>query len=316
MLQERHIPFILLTNGGGKTEEEHVALIGKRLGVSLSEDQFVQSHTPYRDLVPVYGDQNILAIGGADNNIRKVAKHYGFQKVFTPSDFLLASEAIHPFPEMTRSRHMEIADPSRADRVQKREKVAAIMIWSSPRDWCLDVQILLDLLRPEDKDGPPNHNPPQDDRPVLYACNPDFEWATEYEQPRLAQGAFVDAFKGIWKGATKGQTKLKYVKFGKPTQTTFGYGEKTLQKYSARLNEENGTSNQIKTVYMIGDNPESDIQGCNNYNSPFQTVWKSVLVETGVFRAGSVPTHTPTWIARSCENAVQWALQQEGHEAT
>lgn len=47
------------------TEEEHVALIGERLGVSLSKDQLVQSHTPYLDLVPIYESKNVLVIGGA-----------------------------------------------------------------------------------------------------------------------------------------------------------------------------------------------------------------------------------------------------------
>lgn len=41
MLQKKHIPFILLTNSGGKTENAHVAIISERLGVSLLKNQFI-----------------------------------------------------------------------------------------------------------------------------------------------------------------------------------------------------------------------------------------------------------------------------------
>ncbi|KAI1116118.1 HAD-like domain-containing protein [Nemania sp. NC0429] len=308
MLQRWQIPFILLTNGGGMTEEAHVALISKRLGVSLSADQFVQSHSPYRDLVDEYRDQNILVIGGAKDNCRKVAESYGFRKVFTSSDYLLSDNDVHPFPEMTGPKHMEIAKESRAEPLRKKARMAAVFIWASPRDWCLDQQLLVDVLRPRDDDG--------GDQPRLYACNPDLQWATSYEEPRLAQGAFVSGLRGIWKDLNQGQEELEYVQFGKPTQATFEYGERALQGYKDRLNGQNKTNNQIKTVFMIGDNPESDIKGCNGYRSPFHTVWKSVLVETGVYKAGTVPAHTPTCFARSCRDAVQWALQQEGHIPT
>lgn len=295
------------------TEEEHVALIGERLGVSLSKDQLVQSHTPYLDLVPIYESKNVLVIGGASDNIRTTAKHYGFQKLFTLSDFVLAFEGIHPFPGMTLAKHMEIADRSRADLLRNGAKIAAILVWSSPHDWLLGQQILLDLLRPTKDGGSPHRSPPEGGRPKLYVSNLDFEWATGYKLPRLAQGGFFAAFEAIWGKATKGRTKLEYVQYGKPLQATFEYGERALRRYNDRLNTKNGTSNRIKTVYMIGDNPESDIKGCNRYKSPFRTAWKSVLVETGVYRAGTRPTHTPTRVASSCKDAVEWALQDEGY---
>jgi ribonucleotide monophosphatase NagD (HAD superfamily) len=47
-LQENNIPFILLTNGGGKHETERVADLTSKLGVELTVDNFVQSHTPFQ----------------------------------------------------------------------------------------------------------------------------------------------------------------------------------------------------------------------------------------------------------------------------
>lgn len=50
-LNDYNIPFILLTNGGGKHETERVKDLTNKLGVQLSTDNFIQSHTPFRDLL-------------------------------------------------------------------------------------------------------------------------------------------------------------------------------------------------------------------------------------------------------------------------
>ncbi|KAI3339718.1 HAD-like domain-containing protein [Ustulina deusta] len=316
MLQEKHVPFILLTNGGGKTEEAHVASIGERLGVEVSKAQFIQSHSPYRELVPEYQDKNILVLGGYNNDIKNIATHYGFKKVITASDLQQYFQHIHPFPEMTEPKHKEIAEIPRGTlKHMLQREIAAILVFSSPRDWCGDLQLIIDILlsRGVGNTSLPDNGFIQDGQPKLYFCNPDLEWTTQHKFPRFAQGAFTSALEGVWQALTDGQVELKYSTIGKPTQKTFEYGETTLQEYNNRLNRENGTNNYIKTVYMIGDNPNSDIKGCNNYISPFGTNWKSVLVETGVYAAGSPPTHIPTHFACTCKDAVQWALLQEGH---
>lgn len=50
-LQQHNIPFILLTNGGGKHEADRVADLSAKLGIPLSTDNFVQSHTPFQELL-------------------------------------------------------------------------------------------------------------------------------------------------------------------------------------------------------------------------------------------------------------------------
>lgn len=57
-------------------------------------------------------------------------------------------------------------------------------------------------------------------------------------------------------------------------------------------------------VYMVGDNPESDIAGANGHD------WNSILVKTGVYRQGE-PAHVPTRIAADVEEGVQWAFNRE-----
>lgn len=65
----------------------------------------------------------------------------------------------------------------------------------------------------------------------------------------------------------------------------------------------------LKRVYMIGDNPESDIRGANVYQSPFGTDWTSVLVRSGVYDGGE-PAWRPRTIVDDVWKAVNWGIEQ------
>ena len=71
-LQSQKIPFILLTNGGGKHESERVRDLQERLDLPLDISMFVQSHTPFADLEQ-YKDKTILVVGGEEDMCRHVA---------------------------------------------------------------------------------------------------------------------------------------------------------------------------------------------------------------------------------------------------
>lgn len=79
-LQRNAIPFILLTNGGGKHESERVADLSKKFGISLSIDNFVQSHSPFQQWVhgtaehEALLDKTVLVTGGRADNVRKIAE--------------------------------------------------------------------------------------------------------------------------------------------------------------------------------------------------------------------------------------------------
>lgn len=81
-LQERGIPFILLTNGGGKHETERVAEISEKLNISLDPSVIIQSHSPFAELVNgAFGQEalenkTILVAGGDGDNCRLVAERY------------------------------------------------------------------------------------------------------------------------------------------------------------------------------------------------------------------------------------------------
>jgi ribonucleotide monophosphatase NagD (HAD superfamily) len=75
-LQSQRIPFILLTNGGGKHESERVADLSSKLGVTIDSSMFVQSHTPFADM-DQYKDKTVMVVGGETDKCRTVAEAYG-----------------------------------------------------------------------------------------------------------------------------------------------------------------------------------------------------------------------------------------------
>lgn len=79
-LQTHRIPFILLTNGGGKSEAQRVADLSKHLKVPIDESMIVQSHTPFTQLVEGHRnradlvDACVLVLGGKGNGCRHIAE--------------------------------------------------------------------------------------------------------------------------------------------------------------------------------------------------------------------------------------------------
>lgn len=74
-LQSRRIPFILLTNGGGKYETERVHELSGKLEVPLDTSMFVQSHTPFA-LFNQYKEKTVLVVGGDGDKCRSVAEWF------------------------------------------------------------------------------------------------------------------------------------------------------------------------------------------------------------------------------------------------
>lgn len=162
----------------------------------------------------------------------------------------------------------------------------------------------------------PNRGWQQHNQPKLYFSNPDLFWAAQYHLPRFGQGAFQAALQGVW-NATTGDAKLEMTVIGKPHAHTYEYAEKVLDNHHTEMLRQRGVErtdqNKIQRVYMVGDNPESDIRGANEFKSPLKTEWESILVKTGVYKDGTVPAYTPKAIVNDVALAIRWALQQEGY---
>ena len=81
-----------------------------------------------------------------------------------------------------------------------------------------------------------------------------------------------------------------------------------MGKHTTRIGMEG-----LKKVYMVGDNPESDIRGANQYVSEMGSKWESILVRSGVYSGGE-PSHKPGIVVGDIWDAVRWGMQKEGAE--
>ncbi|CAO2657676.1 Nn.00g038020.m01.CDS01 [Neocucurbitaria sp. VM-36] len=328
-LQSQRIPFILLTNGGGKHESERVADLSNKLSVPIDTSMFIQSHTPFADMDHLK-DKTVMVVGGEADKCRAVAETYGFRTVVTPGDVLAAYPDVWPFSQQLLPYYKSFTRPLPAPidpaSPSTSLRIDAIFVYNDPRDWGLDSQIITDILLSRQgifgtlstKNGDPalpNHGYQQDGQPTLYFSNPDLLWAAKYHLPRLGQGGFREALEGIWSAITGGEScgvKLQKVIMGKPYQPTYEFAEKRLILHRRHLLRYlDDKPRHLKRVYMVGDNPASDIAGGNNYESPYGTDWVSVLVRTGVYVEGTKPTYQPQKIVGDVWDAVMWAAGQE-----
>lgn len=101
--RKQKIPYIFITNGGGKHESARAKDLARELEVPVTQDQIIQAHTVMKSLVPLYRDKPILMVGGPEtppNASREVMQSYGFQNVYTTLDLHAYAPAAWPFSKL------------------------------------------------------------------------------------------------------------------------------------------------------------------------------------------------------------------------
>jgi HAD superfamily hydrolase (TIGR01456 family) len=197
----------------------------------------------------------VLVVGGEGEKCRIVAEGYGFKDVITPGDIIKTRHDTTPFRTLT--------DEERANtRLLDLDKVRieAIFVFADSRDWAGDQQIILDCLMTKDGwlntrseifcEGPP-----------IYFSHTDVVWATSHDYSRLGMGALRASLEAVYTAITG--KDLKTIAFGKPQIGTYKFATRLLQKWRS---DSCGINKPSSTVYFIGDTPESDIRGTNEFN--------------------------------------------------
>lgn len=103
-------------------------------------------------------------------------------------------------------------------------------------------------------------------QPYLAFSHGDLLWGNDFPTSRFGQGAFQTAVRAVYE-ETSGR-KLEATTFGKPEKLTYEYANELLKE---RVTELGGNAEDM-SVWMIGDNPASDILGANRFG------WSSALV--------------------------------------
>ncbi|KAL2132742.1 hypothetical protein VTI74DRAFT_3425 [Chaetomium olivicolor] len=269
------IPHIFLTNGSGKPELARTEQLSKILQNPISTEQFIQSHTPMRALAEYY--HTVLVVGGEGYRCREVAEEYGFKDIIVPNDIVAWDSSIAPYRVFTDEERA-----SSRPRDFSKVNIDAILVFSDSRDYATDMQIIVDLLRSENGRLGTVAKDPVSQRIPIYFSQGDLLCPTEHPIPRMSQGAFRIGLEAMYKALTG--VELERVVYGKPELATYKYADEVIASWMEQLH---GEERVPQNIYMIGDNPASDIVGGNMYG------WNTCLVRTGVFQGGENDEENP-----------------------
>ncbi|KAF2816952.1 HAD-superfamily hydrolase [Mytilinidion resinicola] len=296
------VPYIFVTNGGGKTEKERCIQLSKQLEMEVSPGQFICGHTPMREMAERY--KTVLVVGGEGEKCRHVAEGYGFKDVVTPGDIIKDNQDTTPFRKLTKEEY----ENSRARNFAKVE-IEAIFVFADSRDWASDQQIILDLLM--SKNGRlGTRSETFDEGPPVFFSHNDVVWSASHDLTRIGMGALRVSLEAMFKAVTG--KNLETTAFGKPQIGTFQFATRLLQQWRK---DTHGIDSPPDTVYFVGDTPESDIRGTNEYDQHSENNWYSILVKTGVFEAGTKPRFTPKATVDTVLDAVKHGIEREYRKA-
>lgn len=293
-------PHIFLTNGGGKTEQERCNDLSHQLQSDIKPGQFICGHTPMREMAEKYG--TVLVVGGEGEKCRLVAEGYGFKDVVTPGDIIKHNAATTPFRKLTAEEHANSRERDFTDVV-----IDAVFVFADSRDWAGDIQIMLDLAMSQGgRLG--TRCETFDQGPPFYFSHNDVVWSAAHEHVRLGMGALRRMFEVTFRDLTDGKGKLHTHAFGKPQVSTFEFASRLMSQWR---NTEHGLVAPPRTVYFVGDTPESDIRGTNAVNETADNDWYSILVKTGVYEDGTEPSYKPRVTVNTVLDAVNHGIRRE-----
>jgi HAD superfamily hydrolase (TIGR01456 family) len=252
-----------------------------------------------RDMAEGHG--TVLVVGGEGEKCRCVAEGYGFKDVITPGDIIKTRHDTTPFRSLTDEEH---GNPRLLGL--DNTHVEAIFVFADSHDWAGDQQIILDCLMT--KDGWLNtRSETFTEGPPVFFSRTGVVWSTSHEYSLLGMGALRASLEAVY-FAIIGKD-LNTVAFGKPQLGTYEFATRLLQKWRK---ESCNIDRSPSTVYFIGDTPESDIRGTNEFNETTENDWYSMLVKTGVYKDGAEPHYPPR---KTCEDVfdavVKFAYERE-----
>ncbi len=213
----------------------------------------------------------VLVVGGEGYRCREVAEQYGFHDIIVPNDIVAWDTSIAPYRVFTDEERA-----SSRPRDFSKINIEAILVFSDSRDYATDMQIIVDLLRSENgRLGTVAADPVSAANTHLLLTRRHAMPSTEHPIPRMSQGTFRIGLEAMYKALTG--VDLDRVVYGKPEMATYKYADEVMASWMEQIHGEERIPDNI---YMVGDNPASDIIGGNMYG------WNTCLVRTGVFQGG------------------------------
>ncbi|XP_034028668.1 haloacid dehalogenase-like hydrolase domain-containing 5 [Thalassophryne amazonica] len=244
------VPVVFVTNAGNCLRETKADQLSHILGVNITQDQVVMSHSPLT-MFKKYHEKCVLVSG--QGPILEIATNLGFNNVVS-IDMLREW-----FPLL------DMVDHNRRPKlpscpVGNLSVVEAVILFGEPIRWETNLQLIIDVLLTNGNLGGVHLTQNLSHVPLL-ACNMDLVWMAEAQSPRIGHGTFLVCLENIFKKVTGKDLKYEAL-MGKPSELTYHYAEYLIRCQMMQRQ----WKPPITSLYAIGDNLMTDIYGANLYN--------------------------------------------------
>ncbi|NWV67159.1 HDHD5 hydrolase, partial [Malurus elegans] len=264
------VPVVFVTNAGNCLRQKKADQLSHLLGVPISQDQVMMSHSPLR-MFKRYHEKCVLVSG--QGPLLDIAQDLGFCQPIT-IDTLREKRPLLDAVDHDRRPNILVS-------VDFCFKPFSVVLFGEPVRWETSLQLIIDVLLTSGYPGNPYGQENYPHIPVL-ACNMDLMWVAEAQSPRFGHGTFMVCLENIYKKITGKELKYE-VLMGKPSRLTYQYAEHLIRAQALQRSWEQ----PILTLYAVGDNLMTDVYGANLWENELASAaaahCKSVLVCTGVY---------------------------------
>ncbi|XP_075218911.1 haloacid dehalogenase-like hydrolase domain-containing 5 isoform X2 [Lycorma delicatula] len=251
------VPTVFVTNAGNAHCKDKAKQLSEWLGVQVSEDKVVMSHTPLKNFYEFH--KKCVLVSG-QGPIEEIAGRLGFINTVTVENLRRAFPLLDAVDQKRRVSPEVAGNPNFP-------KIEAVILFGEPVRWETSLQLILDVIM---TNGSPSHHQrlSYPHIPVL-ACNMDLQWMAEANIPRFGHGAFLVCLEELYKKIT-GKNLMYTALIGKPSEITYQFAHQLLLYQAHNI----GIVSNIKHLYAIGDNINTDIFGANLYNDYLSSINK------------------------------------------
>ncbi|PAV84249.1 hypothetical protein WR25_16843 [Diploscapter pachys] len=250
------IPTVFLTNGTNCLRAEKAAKLSNLLGLHVRPEQVIMAHSPLRMFSDLH-NKNALVIG--QSNSKTIATNCGFKNIITIENL---REMFPHLDCVDFSR--KLRDPRETAKLRKNFKpIEAIIMLGEPLIWESALQLILDcLLTGGTMDEFTRGISTYPQQIPVVACNVDLVWMAEQGSPlpRIGHGVFIHLIESLYEKLSGRRLKYEAV-LGKPTEISYLHAAHMIQRQALSM----GLSD-VKTLYVIGDNPMSDVLGAKLFD--------------------------------------------------
>jgi HAD superfamily hydrolase (TIGR01456 family) len=280
--EQLRLPFVFVTNGGGVPEQAKQAALAALLGIDVAVDQVILCHTPFRaHLEQRPASHCVVAVGLSCERARACARAYGVPD----AQIVTLGEIADACPELVvpekRSAVQRAAFERRRAAGEARAwpfgVISHALVFEEPHDWQIGIQLLCDVVNsPSGSPFEPRRADDDTQYVTVLLSNPDVSYRGTHSEPRLTCGAFGLALRLLFERLTHRPLAMTHT--GKPEPPLFRWALRMLEQ------QRPPGAPPLRRIYVVGDNPLSDIAGAVAMRGEGDARWRGLLVRTGNFR--------------------------------